>query len=101
MFPRIPDLNFLTTSVIIAPFETSEPVPDVVGIAITGKLLTLSCKVLPIISSTFLKFTLTPIALAASIALPPPRPIIKSTLFFYYFNSFIYLIRFSVCEMLL
>ena len=70
-------------SVIIEPFETSEPVPAVVGMATIGKHFKSSETFFPIISSTFLKLIPTAIAFEASIALPPPRPITKSTFFFF------------------
>ena len=80
--PLIPDLKFFFTSVIIAPFETSDPVPEVVGIATIGKYLPLEVIVFPIKFSIDVKFLPTAIAFAASIALPPPKPITKSIFFF-------------------
>ena len=74
--PLIPDLKFFT-SVIIAPFETSDPVPEVVGIATIGKYLPLEVIVFPIKFSIDVKFLPTAIAFAASIA-SPPKPITKS-----------------------
>ena len=80
--PLIPDLKFFFISVIIDPFETSDPVPDVVGIATIGKCFFEGLIVLPIIFSILFRLIPTAIALAASMALPPPSPIIKSIFFF-------------------
>ena len=60
---------------MIAPFVTSEPEPAVVGIAIMGKAILFLGIDLPIMDSIDDPLTPTEIALAASIALPPPKPI--------------------------
>ena len=80
--PRIPVFIKLSEHVIIAPLLNSLPVPAVVGIAIIGNVSLPGVNPLNKYSSISLCEPIpTAIAFAASIALPPPKPITICILF--------------------